>query len=100
MSEKGTGLGWAPPAMSPAIGDPAEGLGVDHPGVRSRTGDDQLGPVLLGQVRQSLEVDALVALANAIADEVVPAPTHVHRRTVGQVTALVEAHAEDGVARL
>ena len=33
----------------------------------------QLGPVLLGEVRQGLEVDALVALAHAVAHEVVPA---------------------------
>ena len=42
-------------------------------GVRGGAGDDQLGPVLLGQVGQGLEVDALVAFADAVADEVVPA---------------------------
>ena len=34
------------------IGDPPERCGVDHPRVRSRTGNDQFGPVLLGKVRQ------------------------------------------------
>ena len=113
MSEKGTGLGWAPPAISPAMwaasnssSAPTESailpqrLGVDHPRVGRGAGDDQLGPVLLGQVRQSLEVDALVALAHAVADEVVQTAAGVDRRTVGEMAALVQAHAEDGVARL
>ena len=82
------------------IGDAAEGLGVDDPRVSGGPGDDHLGPVLVGQIRQSLEVDPLVAVADAVADEVVPLAAHVHRRPVREVTALVEPHAEHGVARL
>ncbi len=54
------------------IGDAAQRLGLDDPGVSGRAGHDELGPVLFGQVRQSLVVDPLVAGAHAVADEVVP----------------------------
>ena len=82
------------------VGDRAERLGVDDPRVGGGAGDDQLGPVLERQVADLVEVDALVARRHAVGHEVVEPAAGVDRRAVGEVAALVEAQAEDRVARL
>ena len=51
-------------------------------------------------VAHLVEVDALVARRHAVAHEVVELAAGVHRRAVGEVAALVEAQAEDLVARV
>ena len=82
------------------VADVAEGLGVDDAGVGGGAGDDHLGPLGLGQVADLVVVEALVALGHAVGDEPVELPADVDRRAVGEVAALVEAHAQDRVARL
>ena len=94
---------WAASKMSRAPTSSAmarSGYGVDDPGVGGGAGHDGLGPVLPGQVADLVVVEALVALADPVGHEVVEPAAEVHRRAVGEVAALVEAHAEDGVARL
>jgi hypothetical protein len=82
------------------VRDLAERLGVDDPRVGGGAGHDDLRAVLAGEVPDLVEVDPLVARRDAVADEPVQLPAGVDRRAVGEVPALVEAHAEDGVARL
>ncbi len=55
------------------VGDAAEDLRIDDPGVGRGSGDDHLRPVLLGEGGQLVVVDALVALGHAVGDEVVAA---------------------------
>ena len=75
-------------------------LGLDHSGVGGGAGHDQLGMLGQGQVAQLVEVDALVAGGNPVGHEPVLQAREVHRRPVGEVPAVVEAHAQHGVARL
>ena len=82
------------------VGDGAERLGVDDARVGGGAGDDDLRPVLEGDVAHLVEVDALVARRDAVGHEAVELAAGVHRRAVGEVAALVEAQAEHGVARL
>ena len=58
------------------------------------------GPVLLGEGGHLVEVEALVAVGDPVGDEVVEAAADVDRRPVGEVPALIQAHAENGVAGL
>ena len=53
------------------VGDRAERLGVDDAGVGRGAGDDHLGPLGLGQVADLVVVEALVALGDAVGDELV-----------------------------
>ncbi len=82
------------------VGDPAEGGGVDSAGVGGGPGDDELGPVLPGQVAHLVVVDALVGRGDPVGHTSVVLPADVDRLAVAQVAALVEAHAEDDVAGL
>ena len=112
-SANGTGSGWAPPAMSPAmwaasnrnsaptssaIG--AERLGLEAARVARGAGDDHLRTVLEGEVAHLVHVDALVARRHLVGDEVVGQAAGVDRRAVGEVAAVVEAEPEHGVAGL
>ncbi len=56
--------------------------------------------MLQGHRTDLVEVDALVAAADAVVDEVVEDAAGVHRRAVREMAAVVEAEAEDGVAGL
>ena len=65
--------GWAASNMNSApdlVGDLAERLRVDDPGVGGGAGHDQLGPLALGQVGHLVEVDEL---ARAVAGRRRPA---------------------------
>ena len=78
----------------------AERLGVDDAGVGGGAGDDHLRPLAHGEVADLVVVDALVARRDAVGDEVVEAARDVDRRAVGEVAAVVEAHAQHRVAGL
>ena len=112
-SANGTGSGWAPPAISPAmwarveqeqradlVGDRPERLGIEPARVARRAGDDHLRAVLEGEVAHLVHVDALVARRDLVGDEPVEQAAGVDRRAVGEVTAVVEAEPEHGVAGL
>ena len=83
-----------------AVGDLAEDLEVDRSGVRRRTGDDQLRAILLDQLLDLVIVDAAGGGVDTVGDEVVELARRVNRGTVGQVPAVGQAHADDGVTRL
>ena len=78
------------------VGDVGEGLEVDDPGVGGGAGQDHAGLVLSGQVPHLVVVDAAV-LAQAVGHHVVVLARKIHRGAVGQVSALVQAHAKHRV---
>ena len=82
------------------VGDGAERRRVDDPRVGRGAGHDHLGAVLEGEVAHLVEVDALVAGGHAVGHEPVEATRGVDRRPVGEVSALIQAEAEHGVADL
>ena len=82
------------------VGDLPEGLEVDDPGIGGGAGHDHLGLMLLGQVPDLIVVDPMGHRVHAVGDDVVVEAGEVHGAAVGQVAAVVQVHAHDGVAVL
>ena len=82
------------------VGDCAEAGEIEMARIGRAAGDDQLGPMLLGQPLDLVEVDQMVVAAHAVLDGVEPFARLGRRRAVGEVTAGGEAHAQDRVAGL
>ena len=83
------------------VGDPAELGEVELPGVGRPAGDDQLRPVLDGQALDLGHVDAAwSSFAHLVGDHVVELAGEVDPHAVGEVAAVGQRQAEDGVARL
>jgi len=82
------------------VGDGAEGVEVDLPGIGGVAALDELRPALLREFADDVEVDALVVPAHAVVDDVVELAREVHRAAVGQVAAVVEIHGKYGVAHV
>src|SRR4051812_4916380 len=82
------------------VGDPAERLEVDGPGIRRESGKDDLRAVLDGQVPDPVHVDRLGGRVDLVVHEVEPFPGEVHRGAVGEVAAVREHQAEHLVVRL
>jgi hypothetical protein len=82
------------------VGDLSERLRVDDTRVGGRAGDDQFRPVFVCLGPHLFHVDALVAGSHAVTHEVVLQTREVDRRTVGEMTAVIETQTEDRVARL
>ena len=113
MSAWGTGLGWRPAATRPAMWamstislaptssamarEPGE---VERPRVGAGADHQHARLVLAAEARHLVHVDLLVGLAQAVGDHLEEPAGEVDRRAVGEVAAEVEAHGDDGVARL
>ena len=82
------------------IGDLAEAREIQHARISAGAGQDHLGLVLLGQARELVVIDALVVFAHAVGHDVVSLAGEVELVAVGQVAAVREVHAQDGVAGL
>ena len=82
------------------VGDGAEGLEVDQPGIRRGAADDHLGAVLPGQRADLVVVDELVGLADAVGHDVEPLAGEVDLAAVGEVAAVRQAHGEHRVTGL
>ena len=82
------------------VGDPAELGEVQLPGVGGPAGNDQLRLVLLGQALHLGHVDPVVLFADLVRDHVVEPAGEVDPHAVGQVPAVGQVQAHDGVARL
>ena len=82
-----------------AVGDRAEALPVDHQCVGRSAGDDHLGLVFLGQFFNRVVINFFFFI-EAIGNRVVQLAADIDRRAVGQVAAMRQRHAENGVARL
>src|SRR5438132_13721057 len=80
--------------------DLAERLEVDRARERRAARDDQLGPVLPGEVTNLVEVDALGILADAVGDDRVELARAVYWAAGGEVAAGREVRPQYGVAGL
>ena len=81
------------------VGDIAEALPVHHPGVGGKAGDDQLGPVLLGQTLDLRVVNLPGGRVQTVLIGPVQLAGKVGLGAVGQVTAMGQAHAQHHIAR-
>ena len=82
------------------VGDGAEAGPIDGAGVGAVAGDDELGAVLLGERLDLLVVDELGVRVDAVGDDVVVLAGEVDGAAVGEVAAVVKAHAHEGLAGL
>ena len=82
-----------------AVGDLGQFFKVDGAGVGGSACHQHLGAHLAHLLFQLSVVDDAVC-ADAVGDKVVVFTGHIHRRTMGQVTALRKIHAHDGIAQL
>src|SRR3989442_770014 len=100
-----TGVGCSPAATKPAkcamsTRSRSPTREVEDARVRGRAGDDELRTILLRETLELVVVEHLVVLADSVRSEVVELAGEIHRRSVRQVTALVESEAEHRVAGL
>ena len=80
--------------------DAAESRKVDDASVCARAGNDDLRTMLFRQPFHFVVVYRLQLAVDAVLHDIVNLRGKVHRCAVRQVSALVEAHAHDGVAGL
>src|SRR6185436_7475119 len=73
---------------------------VQRLGVSRETGDDHFRLVLDGQTLDFVVIDQAGVGVDAVLDSVVELARGRHLGAVGQVTAVCQAHAQNGVARL
>ena len=78
------------------VGKPGE---VDGPGVGGSAGDNHFGLLLPGQLLQGVVVNETVPV-HPVGDDVVQQAGLVHRGAVGQVSAVVQRHAQHRIAGL
>ena len=78
----------------------AEALPVGNPGVGGVAADDHLRLVLLGECQDGVVVDLLVVRVDGVGDDVEVLAGAVGGGAVGQVPAVEEVHAHDGLAGL
>ncbi len=81
------------------VGDPAELGEVELAGVGGPAGHDEGRLVLLGQALHLGHVDPVVIFADLVRDDVVQPAGEVDLHAVGQVPAVGQVQAHDGVAR-
>ncbi len=82
------------------IGDCPKFVEVDRAGIGGVAADDDFWLVLLRQFHNGVVVEFLGFLVDAVLDDLEPFTRHVHRGTVGQVTAVGQIHAHNRVAGL
>ena len=81
------------------IGDFPECGEVDQPRVGRCPTDDHLRPVLTCEIANLVVVDEFGVLANTVGHHVEPLAGEVHRRAMGEMSAVRQAHRENGVSR-
>ena len=82
------------------IGHLAELGKVDDAGIGGGTGHDQFGPAGLGGFQEAVIVDALRFIVQAIRDYMEILSRNIHRAAVGQVSAMGQIHAQNGITGL
>ena len=82
-----------------AVGDLSQLFEVDGTGVGRSACHDHLGSDLFDLLFQLSIVDAAI-FADAVGYEVIVLTGHIHRRAVGQMTALRQVHAHNGIAQI
>jgi len=79
--------------------DLGEQLPVRRPGVGGETGYDHLGPVRASQVPDFVVIQSARRLVHPVAGDLEPLAREIKLAAVGEVAALKQVHAHDGVAR-
>ena len=82
-----------------AVGDLSQLFEVDGTGVGRSACHDHLRTDLPDLLFQLSIVDAAI-FADAVGYEVIVLAGHIHRRAVGQMTALRQVHAHNGIAQI
>ena len=82
------------------IADGAEGLPVRGPGVRGVAGDDDAGAMLARQIADLVVVQSAGAGADLVGGHPVAPSGDIEGAAMGQVAAVGQGHAHDGVAQL
>ena len=82
-----------------AVGDVGQDVELDGPGIGRGAGHDHLGPHLLCLAADGFIIHVAVFL-HTVADEVEILARQVHGAAVGQMAALGQIHAHDGIAGL
>ena len=82
------------------VGDGAQTLEIDRPGVCGGTTDDELRLVLERELAQALVVDGLGLLVDPVGNDLELLARVVERMAVGEVTSMGEVHTKQGVTRL
>ena len=81
------------------MGDLTEGLEIDGSGVGGGTGDDHPRPAFLRDGPYLVIIDASGCRIQSVGDDVVGLSGEVRFASVGQMSALIQAHAHDGISR-
>ena len=81
------------------FGDLAEDLEVDDARICGGAADDDLGPMLLRQIADQIEVQSAGLRVDLVGDRVEEFARHGDFPAVGQVTAVIEGHTHDRLAR-
>ena len=82
------------------VGDGAKAGPIHAPRIGGKSGHDHFWAMLMGQAGHLVVVHLTGSLVQPVLHGVVEAAGKVHLGTVGQVPAVVEAHAKHGVAGL
>jgi len=82
------------------VGDLPEPIGLDRTGVGRAAADDQLRPMLLGELEDFVVIDHVRLAADAVVDDRVEPAREVDLEAVGEVAAMGELEREDRVAGL
>ena len=82
------------------MGDLCHALEIDEAWIGRGAADDDLRAALLGDALELVVVDGLGLGVHTVGDDVVQKAREVHRAAVGEMPAVIEAHAEHRVAGL
>ena len=82
------------------VGDLPHAGKIDDARIGAAAADDQLRPLLLGQLLQIVVVDGLGFLGHAIRNDLVGLAGKIQMMAVREMSAVRQVQSEDGVARL
>ena len=82
------------------VGDLAHAGEINNARISAAASDDQLGTFLLGHLFQVVVVDGFCFLGDAVRDHFVGLAGKIQMMAVGEMAAVREIQAEDGVSRL
>ena len=85
---------------SDQIRDPPQFRKVDRPRIGACPRNDQGGLVLFGQTAELIVINRFGLLVDSVRDHVVELAAEVHPVSVGQMTAVIQAHRQNRVARI
>src|SRR3990172_10521478 len=78
----------------------SERVEVNLSRIRARANDNQFGPVLFREVANLVHIYAVVVTPYTVKNDIIKLPREINRASVGQVPAVAQIHAHDGIACL